>query len=367
MASYKIDVLIVGGGPAGATAARRLAEAGQEVLLVEKDLSHRKPCGGGMPSALFKEFKLPESIKFRRVHSIALISPSGKRLDIELRGGELRVVDRREFDCILRNIASEQGCSVMEGTLVMLKRGKTIEAGIACSDGRIDVQAKYLIAADGVNSTVRRLLGLKPVSHVYTITSSTETMKIDSCEFWFGGDHAPMSYSWIFPRADGATIGTGTTKPESARDCLRKFYRRLNPDVPFDINRVRGYRIPLWDGKLYRMRNIFFVGDAAGQVMPLTFEGIYYAMKAGEFAAQAIIDGRPARYEKLWKGRFLSRFRFMRLLQNYFLKSDEHAEKLVNIFSSSEVQELCMRLWLNKEQGRGTLISFIKQFRKFIN
>ncbi len=367
MTKEKVDVLVVGGGPAGATAARRLTEAGLEVLLVEKDLSHKKPCGGGMPSALFKEFQLPENINFRRVQSIALISPSGRRLDIELKGGELRIVDRMDFDRMLRGIASEQGCSVTEGVLVGIQSGKTIKASIACGDGRVDVQARYLIAADGVNSTVRRLLGLKPVNYVYTITKTVDVGEVNCCEFWFGKDHAPMTYSWIFPTASGASMGTGTTNPKTAKDCLRRFLKRLNNDFTIGSGKVRGYRIPLWDGRLYRLRNILFVGDAAGQVMPLTFEGIYYAMKSGEFAAQSIIDGRLARYERLWKGRFLSRFRFMRLLQSYFLKSDEHAERLVNIFSSPEIQELCMRLWLSKEQGRGILISFIKQFRKFIN
>ncbi len=367
MTTYKVDVLVVGGGPAGATAARRLAEAGREVMLVERDLSHQKPCGGGMPSSVFKEFQLPEDISFKRVKKVSLVSPAGRRLDIELKGGELRTVDRREFDRMLRAIASERGATVLEGTLTGLQSGKTIKAVFTGRDGQYEVKAGYLIASDGVNSSVRRFLGLKPVNYVYTVTSIFDSMETDSCEFWFGSEHAPGFYSWVFPKSSGVSIGTGSSNPKTARDSLKRFLLRLNREIAMENDAVRGYKIPLWDGRLFRKKNIIFAGDSAGQVMPFSFEGIYYAMKSGEFAAQSVIEGRPALYEKLWKGRFLSRFRFMKVLQSYFFKSDAHAERLVHIFSNPEMQTLCMRLWLKKEKSRGVLISFIKQFGKFIN
>ena len=101
--------------------------------------------------------------------------------------------------------------------------------------------------------------------------------------------------------------------------------------------------------------------------MPLTYEGIYHAMKAGEFSARAVIAGKPDEYRRLWRKRFNSRFVVMTKLCGYFLKDDASAEKMVAIFRRKEVQEMCMRLWLEKSSGRGRLISFIKLFKKILS
>ncbi len=366
MSSYSVKVLVVGGGPAGATAARRLAENNIDVCLVERDFSHKKPCGGGVPSILFKEFSIPDDLPYRAIKRISIVSPSGKRLEIKLKGGELRTVNRREFDACLRDLAKKEGAVLIEGNLTGLSIDKGIRAVISTGDGKTEVQAEYLIAADGVNSTVRRLLGIKPVDTVYTLSGRFSSIDTDSCEFWFSRKHAPMFYSWVFPGVDKSSVGTGTIEPKRATRYFEEFLKRRGDIISENI-RLRGYMVPLWDGKLFRYKRVLFVGDAAAQVMPMTFEGIYYAMKSAEFAAESIINDKLSLYKKLWKGRFQSRYRFMKLLQYFFFRSDENAERLIEVFSNQDIQDLSMRLWLNKEQSRGTLISFIKQLGKFLN
>ncbi|GBE36524.1 hypothetical protein BMS3Bbin07_00671 [bacterium BMS3Bbin07] len=130
---------------------------------------------------------------------------------------------------------------------------------------------------------------------------------------------------------------------------------------------MRGYKVPLWKNGLYNMGNILFVGDSATQVMPFTYEGIYYAMKSGEFAAEAIINNRLSLYRKLWRKRFLSRFMLMRTLESVFLRNDAGAERLFDMFSRTDVQEASMRLWLRKDAGRGSLLSYVNLFRKFLH
>lgn len=365
--SNRYDVIVVGGGPAGATASRRLSEAGLRVIMIERDLKRKKPCGGGMPSTLFREFQLPEDLSYKSVNSVLFVSPSGKRLEIGLRGGHLRVVERGEFDSLLRGLAEQRGCKVMEAVVRGVEVERRIKVKVLHKNGSSVIEADYLVAADGVNSAVRGWLGLKPLPYVYTLSSRMNVKGHEACEFWFGKSHAPGAYSWIFPRLDGVSVGTGTDEPKRAKRCLKEFLKRVGYRAEPENMRLQGYKIPLWNGGPIRKNRVFFVGDAAGQVMPLTFEGIYYAMKSADFVAQAIAQETPHLYERLWKGRFLSRFRFMKLLQGYFLKSDRNAEKLVSIFSSAEMQELSMRLWLKKEQGRGVLISFIKRFGKFVH
>ena len=124
------------------------------------------------------------------------------------------------------------------------------------------------------------------------------------------------------------------------------------------------YKVPLWSGELYNKDNILFIGDAAGQVMPLTYEGIYHAMKAGEFAAMAVMAEKPSDYKKLWRKRFNSRFMLMRKLCDYFLRDDNSAEKLVSLYRRQEIQALTMKLWLEKSSDGRKLISFANFFRK---
>ena len=114
----------------------------------------------------------------------------------------------------------------------------------------------------------------------------------------------------------------------------------------------RIYRVPVWKGDLYNRGKILFAGDSAGQVLPLTYEGIYYAMKAGELAAMAIIEGNVNNYKKMWKDRFQKRFTLMDKLRNYFLKDDASAEKLVAYHRRPEIQEASLHLWLRKDGGK---------------
>ncbi len=129
---------------------------------------------------------------------------------------------------------------------------------------------------------------------------------------------------------------------------------------------MRAFSMPSWDGRLYHHRNILLTGDAAGMVMPVTYEGIYYAMKSGELAAQAIGEETPSVYRKLWQGKFRNRFLLMHSLKKHLFRSDEGIEKWVALHRRPEVQEAAMRLWLRKETGRGGLISYLKFFRHLL-
>jgi len=358
----RTKALVIGGGPAGATAARFLAEAGTDTILVERNFSFIKPCGGGLPSTVFDELRIPKSAIKKEIRKIRLVSPKGEVLNIGIKGGSIAMVQRGEFDSLLRGEAVNSGAHLMEAELKSIeKTGKQIIAKLNIAGKEEYIKTDYLIAADGVNSRVRLALGLKLPSSLYTISEKMRGVVSDSCEFWFGTSHAPKSYSWVFPKAEGVSAGTGGFVPDKLKGCLKKFYQRRGFD---STNSTKMYRIPLWNGELYNKNNIFFAGDAAGHVMPLTYEGMYHAMRAGEFAARAVIAGKPSDYKKLWKERFNARFLIMKKLCEYFLRDDDSAEKLVAIFRRNEIQDLCMRLWLEKSSDRKPLVSFVNFFRK---
>ncbi len=112
------------------------------------------------------------------------------------------------------------------------------------------------------------------------------------------------------------------------------------------------------------MRHTLFAGDAAGLVMPMSCEGIYYAMRSGKMAAEAILSGKPKNYEKEWKRKFGRQFNFMRRLQKYSLRNDRAIEILIKIHEREEVQNASMRLWLEKDLGISSFLSYISFFRK---
>jgi len=373
----RTKALVVGGGPAGSTAARFLAEEGVDTILIEKNLSFIKPCGGGLPSTIFDELGIPETAIKKEIKKIRIVSPGGDILDIGLKGGAIAIVKRGEFDSILRTKAQNSGAQLIEaefrnieekGGQIIAKVNPVRKCGdfsnaVNTNEKEEYIKTDYLIAADGVNSRVGLALGLKHQSFLYTISEKIRNMDTDLCEFWFGSSHAPKSYSWVFPETEGISVGTASFEPKTLKDLLRKFFERRGLNAE-GITRI--YRIPLWSGELYNINNILFTGDAAGHVMPLTYEGIYHAMKAGEFAAKAIIAGKPFDYKRLWKKRFNSRFLIMKKLCDYFLKDDRSAEKLVALYRKREVQEMSMKLWLEKSSGKGNLISFMNFFRRIL-
>ena len=361
---FSTKVLVIGGGPAGATAARFLAEQGIDVILLERNLSFVKPCGGGLSTGAFDEFGIPKTVIKKEVKKIRIISPLGEGLDISLLDGSLAIVERGEFDTVLRETAASKGVKVIEGECRSVTPGKGVIVAVRGSEGDYEIGSEYVVAADGVNSRVRTALGIKPSRAFFTASERVKGRSAEGCEFWFGLSHAPHSYSWIFPASNGISIGTGCFESGKINTFFERFSQRAGI---LSEGEKRIYRVPSWKGDLYQKGKVLFAGDSAGQVLPLTYEGIYYAMKAGEFAATAIAEGKMANYEKQWKARFQKRFRLMDKLRDHFLKDDKSAEKLVAYHRRPEIQEASLRLWLRKDGGSQSFLGYVRLFRKILH
>jgi geranylgeranyl reductase len=128
------------------------------------------------------------------------------------------------------------------------------------------------------------------------------------------------------------------------------------------IDTTRIFPLPAWRGGPYTVRNLFLLGDAAGMVMPTTYEGIYYAMKSGQFAAAAVAEKRPEIFRELLEERFRYRFLLMNIFRRLFFRSDKTIEKWIRIHGSSVVQEIAMKLWLQKDPGSQNLYAYLKAF-----
>ncbi len=357
-------VLVIGGGPAGSTAAGLLASRGTEVMLLEKNPAFAKPCGGGISLSALRETGTSATVVKREVKTIRLISPGGKEIEIDISGSSLAIVERGDFDRTIRNQAKEHGSQVLEGEFLgMHNRGRLYEVEARIAGDRHTITAEYVVAADGVNSRVRTALGIAPVRSIITASVRVSALQAESCEFWFGSSHAPRFYSWVFPATKGISVGTGTHARGTILSLFETFTKRTGIRVS---EQKRVYRIPVWSGDLYNRGNVLFAGDAAGQVLPLTYEGLYYAMKSGELAAASIGEGKVRNYKKRWKERFEKRFALMDRLRKYFLKDDASVEKLIDLHGRQDVQEASLQLWLRKDSQRESLVSYMKFFGKLL-
>lgn len=371
-------VLVIGGGPAGSTAARFLAKYSIDTILVERDLSYKKPCGGGIPSSALIELRIPENVVKQKINNILVVSPKGKRVDVRLKDGYLAITERGDFDNRLRGLAKEDGTSIIEGEFLRFEDiSKEIVSIVKerSTNKEIKIKSDYVIAADGVTCKVGSLLNINKIRSIWTINTHLKTSSdqiYDHAEFWFGSKHATNFYSWIFPANNYLSIGTGSKNLRELTSFLDRFIKRRFDKSLKDLqsntllSKLRAFKIPEWNKTVFNKGNILFVGDAAGIVMPVTYEGIYYAMKSGEFAAKALIEKRPSLYEKLWNERFKNRFLLMHKIRDYLFSKDENIEKFVFIHQHPEVQELAMRLWLKKEKGTELIKAYFNIFKKIL-
>ncbi len=319
-----MKILIIGGGPAGASAARLLAKDFDVTLIQEKEWD--KPCGGGVKSKIFEEFNIPKDIIKHKLNYVEMIYKN-KKIKIDLKGDNLSIVLRKKFDKTLRNLAEKSGAKIFYGKFIGFEDKKAI---IKINKEKILFEYDILIAADGVNSIVRKKTGLKPIPKILThyarIDKQTET-----CKFYFdkklGGDY----YAWEFPHKEKTHIGTFHKNFEN-------FIKYLNVNI-----KPKGYFIPSWQKEIkIQKNNIYFVGDAAGQVMPLSFEGIYYAMQSAKILSDSIKNN--LNYEKEWNKRFGKEFKFMKFLEH--LNKTSLRGFVVNLHKFKRIRNFSVNLWL---------------------
>ncbi|HEY9164829.1 MAG TPA: NAD(P)/FAD-dependent oxidoreductase [Candidatus Kryptonia bacterium] len=320
-ASY--DVIVVGAGPAGSTAAQHAAMGGADVLLLEKDREVGVPvrCGEAVDHEGLVRFLQPDK-KFiaAEIRNFKLIAPDGTVVKPNIEGVGY-VLDRKVFDYELARMAADQGAEVVTKAYVdglTMNDGTVNGITVQYHGERLTIKGKIVIGADGVESRVGRWAGIDTTVSMHDMESAAQVtaanvdVEEDTCYFYFGEKYAPGGYLWVFPKGNKtANIGLGVaadmSKKKHALKFLDEFMRDNFPNASVLTTLAGG--VPCAETlERMTMPGLMLVGDAAHQVNPVSGGGIISGMIggkiAGEVASEIVKSGDMyllRRYEKEWE------------------------------------------------------------------
>lgn len=375
------DVVVVGGGPSGATAANELARAGKSVLLLDK-AGRIKPCGGAIPPRLIRDFEIPDEQICARIRSARMTSPKQVNVDMPIDGGYVGMVNREVFDEFLRTRAAKNGAVRRTGTYERISReGDVTTVHFATAEGAASVKTRLVIGADGALSQVARQevdpKGPPCVFAFHEIVKRPEpgtnaTYDAARCDVIYDGKISPDFYGWVFPHGNTVSVGSGSANKGFG---LRASVTALRAHAGLEkaeLVRREGAPIPMkplkkWDNG----RDVVLAGDAAGVVAPASGEGIYYAMVGGQLAAQAglqFLETGDARALKLARKQFMKAhgrvFWILGIMQYFWYANDKRRERFVSICKDKDVQELTWQAYMNKELVKAKPAAHIRIFFK---
>jgi geranylgeranyl reductase len=353
------DIIIVGGGPAGAMAGKYLANGEQKVLLLQKDFSFKKPCGGGIRMDAFDEFNIHKDLIRNQVNEI-ILETKKRKIEVDISHVPLAIVDRIEFDEALRQDARDVGVEILEAKVSTVK---VLEESVRVVAEDITYEAKYLIAADGVLSLVRKQLKAEVVPKSLTHYSDVSSLVTNKCHFYFGPTLTNRAYAWRFPYEGGTDVGTFSSK--NGKNFILNLFKFLNIEKN---NKIKGYNIPSWDKPLFFENRVFYVGDAAGQVMPFTYEGIYYAMKSAKILASVINEKCDfTEYEKRWNELYFKKFTALKKLQRIFLMNNFMIHMMMKTLEKPKIKEKVLALWMDQYEVKVDKEFFIRSSKRLFN
>jgi geranylgeranyl reductase family protein len=322
------DVVIVGGGPAGSTAAKFLAERKRTVLLIDKaKFPREKPCGGGLTAKVLTEFpyvKHNDLIESYTYGGYVYAKDMSNRVEIKKDTPVMATVLRKTFDAGLVKLAVDQGCTLLEGRKVVDITFSKDHVKTTVDTGEC-IESKVVIGADGIWSITRKKAGLDPIKNTFAVSLFNE-YKMDEqlidqyfSSKRYGHLHLKLEglsgYGWVFSKKNHINIGVGEMKPYHATNhtqltpIFQEYIQRLKEEriIPEELSagNVKGGALPTRPVPKTYGDKVLLCGDAAGLINPITGEGIHYAMYSGRIAAK-IIDA--ALHEKNTSNRFLSKY-----------------------------------------------------------
>ena len=363
---YQYDVVVVGGGPAGSSAAWAAAKNGIKVALIEKEgsIAETVRTSGVTWIQNIKEFGIPENC-YNPIKNFSFCSPNNE-VTISDSVPRAAVLDVRKTYRWLANEAEKEGADIFIKTSIndVIKNDNGDIVGVTGTGpkGEIIFHSKIIIDATGFSSTICKAMGFATQWERFGAGAEWEVKAehVDSETWWLmvGQQYSPAGYAWIFPLGDDIVrIGVGVGKPESNVDPTQRLkelmdtklgpIKKLGKITPIEFH----YGLIPNDGLSRKtvFNNLILVGDSAGQANPLVLEGIRYAIKfgrvAGKVSADCIKSGNTDRdallpYEENWRKAIESKIKSASKVQDRWIGlSDEEWDKELDIISELKSDE----------------------------
>jgi digeranylgeranylglycerophospholipid reductase len=345
------DVIVVGAGPAGSTAARFAAAGGASVLVLEKDRDVGYPvrCGEAVSHEGVIQFIEPDQRWIAAtVTKFRIISPNGNSIVPRL-DGLAYVLERRIFDYELAKLAVREGAEVVTKAYaydLLSEEGRVVGVRAVIKDKKVEIRSKVIVGADGVESRVGKWGGIDTTCHIHDMESCAQftlsgiDVEQGILEFYFGETVAPGGYVWVFPKGkDSANVGIGVSvelaKEKSAVRYLEEFVERKYPKGAI-LTRIAGGVPCAQTCDDIVKGSVLLVGDAAHQVNPTSGGGIISGMIGGMIGGQVVAEavakndlGHLAEYQRRWHKRLGWRHEvFYRIKESISSFSDETLNKI---------------------------------------
>ncbi len=307
------DVVVVGAGPAGSTAAKNLAEKGLKVLILDKATFPRdKPCGGGLPTRVLKRFPYIEPFLDSISYGTTMYSSSLRyKFNLIREKPFLMMIIRKDFDNNLLSLAQHTGAVFQGGKSVvdvLIQKDKAI---VMLEDGQ-SIETQMVVGCDGMHSVVAEKTKLCKKLAVLCIslmqeqplkpTQLTTFFTKKKLTYLFIKIQGIAGYGWVFPKKNCINLGIGefqsAVSKARPKKPLKETYdafisllkeKKLLP-ADFPVENLKGATLPIFPLENTYGDRVLLCGDAAGFINPITGEGIYYAMASGQIAAQIIAD-----------------------------------------------------------------------------
>lgn len=282
---------VLGGGPAGASAAERLARAGLKTIVIDEKLAWEKPCGGGITYKAYSQYPylIDNDAPKKLVADTFLAAPKSGTFKMVL-DQPLVIYSRAELNGMLLRRAEAAGAQIEKERVLALERTAD---GWQIRTRRGPFEADYCVIATGARN---------PLREVGTRYTAQDTMY--ALGYWVptGQAHIDIQflpklegYIWVFPRSDHLSVGI-CGKSESAQ-CLRARLERYMDEKGICRKDAKfyGHMLPSLESRGWRNNRLagdgwLAVGDAAGLVDPITGEGLYYAVRSGDLASQVVLS-----------------------------------------------------------------------------
>jgi geranylgeranyl reductase family protein len=294
------EIAVVGGGPAGAWAAARLAQAGASVVLIDGSHPREKPCGGGVTGRALALVgagidELAGSVPIRA----ARFEHRGRHVDVPLSEGatplRLAVVPRRSFDAGLLERAARDGAVIHPSRAVEITRDGS---GWSIASRAGQLRARWLIGADGPGSLVRRRVSTPFARSDLSIAAGYYVHGVTSDRIEVAFEESPPGYLWSFPRAEHLAVGACAQADETtSAELLAVSDRWIDTHVSGGRRERYSWPIPSLRAETLQQERPagagwMLAGDAAGLVDPITREGIFFALVSADYAAASILGER---------------------------------------------------------------------------